>query len=94
MELWCSFGTDHHGAHRRLASVMERLYGVPFGSFERYCPVGTPERIAEVLATYVDAGCRTFNLIPVAASVEEAIVKTAEVRELLTGHSAVAATGT
>jgi alkanesulfonate monooxygenase SsuD/methylene tetrahydromethanopterin reductase-like flavin-dependent oxidoreductase (luciferase family) len=94
MELWCSFGPDHHVAHRRLASVMERFYGVPFGSFERYCPVGTPEHVAEVLAAYVDAGCRTFNLIPVAPSVEEAIVKTAEVRELLTGQVPIAATAT
>ena len=94
MEFWCSFGPDPDGAHRRLAATMERFYGLPFGSFERYCPIGTPEAVADALAPYVNAGCQTFNLIPVARSVEEAIHSAGQVRELLIGHSAMAATGT
>ncbi len=93
MEFWCGFGSDHERARRRLAVSMERFYGLPFGSFERYCPVGTPEAVAETLAPYMDAGCETFNLIPVASSVEEAISSAARVRELLSGRAAIVATG-
>ena len=93
MEFWCSFGADHQQAHHRLAVIMERFYGLAFGAFERYCPIGTPEHVAEALAPYVDAGCHTFNLIPVAASVEEAITSAGQVRDLLAAHTSIAATG-
>lgn len=93
MEFWCSFGADHDRARHRLAITMERFYGLPFGSFERYCPIGTPEAVADALGPYVDAGCETFNLIPVAASVEEAIHSAGRVRALLAGHAAITATG-
>jgi alkanesulfonate monooxygenase SsuD/methylene tetrahydromethanopterin reductase-like flavin-dependent oxidoreductase (luciferase family) len=94
MELWCSFGADHQRARHRLAVVMEQFYGLPFGAFERYCPIGTPEDVADSLDAYLDAGCRTFNLIPVAASVEEAIASAGQVRDLLVERSPIAATGT
>ena len=58
---------------RELSAVMEAFYRVPFGKFERYCPCGTPEEIAASLRPYVDAGCRSFNLIPVADSEQAAI---------------------
>lgn len=93
MEFWCGFGADHEGARRRLAVAMERFYGLPFGSFERYCPIGTPEAVAEALFPYVEAGCETFNLIPVAPSVEEGVSSAAQVRALLTGRATIAATG-
>ena len=60
-------------ARRELSAVMEAFYRVPFGKFERYCPCGTPEEIAASLRPYVDAGCRSFNLIPVADSEQAAI---------------------
>jgi alkanesulfonate monooxygenase SsuD/methylene tetrahydromethanopterin reductase-like flavin-dependent oxidoreductase (luciferase family) len=95
MEIWCSFGADQERAHRRLAVIMERFYGLPFAPFERYCPIGTPERVAEAIAPYLEAGCRTFNLIPVAASVEEAITNAGRVRSLLAaGHTPITSTGT
>jgi alkanesulfonate monooxygenase SsuD/methylene tetrahydromethanopterin reductase-like flavin-dependent oxidoreductase (luciferase family) len=82
-EVWCGFGPTVEDARARLARAMERFYGLPFEAFERYCPVGTPEHVAETLAPYVDAGCQHFNLIPVAASIDEAVHAPAEVKRLI-----------
>jgi hypothetical protein len=62
---------------------MEAFYQLPFERFERYCPYGTAEDIAEFLAPYVRAGCTEFNLIPQAPDRELAIDGTAAVRKLL-----------
>jgi len=59
------------------------MYGIAFERFERYSPCGTPETIAEFLAPYVGAGCRTFNLIACAADLDTAVVGAAEIRRLL-----------
>jgi hypothetical protein len=56
---------------------------VPFERFEKYSPYGTPEAVAEALAPYRDAGCRLFNLMPVAASTETGIAAVAEIKRLL-----------
>ena len=47
-----------------LAAGMEDFYRIPFESFERYSPYGTPAEVAEFLQPYVEAGCSAFNLIP------------------------------
>ena len=73
MHVWCGLGTSPDAARDRLAATMEGFYQVPFGKFERYCPCGTPEQIAASLQPYVDAGCRSFNLIPVTDSEQAAI---------------------
>ena len=80
---------------------MEEFYQVPFGKFERYCPCGTPEEIAASLQPYVEAGCRSFNLIPVADSEQAAIEAADAVRDLLargadmmTGRVAIVTGGT
>ncbi len=81
MQVWCAFG-EPDVAHDRLARSMEKLYRVPFEKFEPYSPSGSPADVAEFLWPYVDAGCRSFNLLtvgPDAASVDGA----AEVRSLL-----------
>jgi alkanesulfonate monooxygenase SsuD/methylene tetrahydromethanopterin reductase-like flavin-dependent oxidoreductase (luciferase family) len=83
MELWCGFGPIVERARERLAAMMERFYGLPFEAFERYCPTGTPENVAEALAPYVDAGCQNFNLIPIAASVDGAIQGAVEVKRII-----------
>ena len=70
-------------ARDRLSAVMEGFYKVPFGKFEKYSPCGTAGQIAESLRPYVEAGCRSFNLIPVADSEQAAIEGAAEVRALL-----------
>jgi alkanesulfonate monooxygenase SsuD/methylene tetrahydromethanopterin reductase-like flavin-dependent oxidoreductase (luciferase family) len=88
MHIWCAFGASATAARSRLAAVMEDFYQTPFGKFERYCPCGTPDEIAAALRPYVDAGCRSFNLIPLADSEELAIEGADTVRRILrTGQS-------
>jgi alkanesulfonate monooxygenase SsuD/methylene tetrahydromethanopterin reductase-like flavin-dependent oxidoreductase (luciferase family) len=62
---------------------MEGLYHRPFREFERYAPHGTPDDVAAQLSAYVAVGCRTFNLIPVAADDQTAIDGCARVRHAL-----------
>lgn len=83
MHMWCAFGTSAGAARSRLAAVMEDFYQTPFGKFERYCLCGTPDEIAASLRPYADAGCRSFNLIPVGDSEELAIEGTSAVRRIL-----------
>jgi alkanesulfonate monooxygenase SsuD/methylene tetrahydromethanopterin reductase-like flavin-dependent oxidoreductase (luciferase family) len=83
MHVWCGFGASAAVARSRLAVVMEGFYQTPFGKFERYCPCGTPEEVAAGLRPYVDAGCRSFNLIPLADSAEAAIEGAEAVRAVL-----------
>ena len=85
MHVWCGIGASAAAARARLAAVMEAFYRVPFGKFERYCPCGTPEEIAASLQPYVEAGCRSFNLIPVADSEQAAIEGADAVRTALRG---------
>jgi alkanesulfonate monooxygenase SsuD/methylene tetrahydromethanopterin reductase-like flavin-dependent oxidoreductase (luciferase family) len=83
MHVWCGLGASASPARARLAAVMEEFYRVPFGKFERYCPCGTPEQVADGLRLYADAGCRSFNLIPVADGEQAAIEGAEAVRALL-----------
>ncbi len=83
MTFWCAFGPDRLAARARVASVMEGFSRLPFASFERYVPVGTPAGVAEQVAPYADAGCGTLNFIPFAGSDEEGIDAVAEVRQIL-----------
>jgi alkanesulfonate monooxygenase SsuD/methylene tetrahydromethanopterin reductase-like flavin-dependent oxidoreductase (luciferase family) len=83
MHVWCGFGTSPGAARPALAAAMEALYRIPFARFERYCPCGTPEQVAAGLRPYLDAGCRSFNLIPVADSGQAAIEGADAVRKEL-----------
>jgi hypothetical protein len=83
MHVWCGLGTSPGAARDRLSAVMEGFYRLPFGKFEKYSPCGTAGQIAESLRPYVEAGCRSFNLILVADSEQAAIECAAEVRALL-----------
>jgi alkanesulfonate monooxygenase SsuD/methylene tetrahydromethanopterin reductase-like flavin-dependent oxidoreductase (luciferase family) len=83
LNLWCGLDASAAAARRHLAEAMSDFYRLPFESFERYCPHGTPEQVVEFLAPYVEAGCSTFNLLPCAASPEAALEGAAEVRRLL-----------
>ena len=62
---------------------MQGFYQLPFERFERYCPYGSPEDIAEFLAPYVEAGCTEFNLIPQSPDHDLAVTGPAAVRKLL-----------
>jgi alkanesulfonate monooxygenase SsuD/methylene tetrahydromethanopterin reductase-like flavin-dependent oxidoreductase (luciferase family) len=83
LQVWCGFGPTRERAVAPLSRSMEALYAAPFGAFERYCPAGTPEDVAAFLRPYVEAGCRSFNLIPRADDAETALAGVAEVRRLL-----------
>ena len=83
MHVWCGFGSSPGAARDRLSVATEGFYHLPFGKFEKYSPCGTPAHIAESLRPYAEAGCRSFNLIPVADSEQAAIEGAAEVRALL-----------
>jgi alkanesulfonate monooxygenase SsuD/methylene tetrahydromethanopterin reductase-like flavin-dependent oxidoreductase (luciferase family) len=83
LQVWLGVDADRDRARARLARGMEDMYRTPFERFERYSPYGTPAAIADFLAPYVEAGCRFFNLMPLAESAEAGIDAVAEIRERL-----------
>lgn len=83
MQVWCGIGATREAAREQVASAMERMYRLPFASFERYVPYGTAAEIAETLRGYMVVGCRSFNLVPCAADPAEAIAGAGEIRRLL-----------
>lgn len=83
LAVWCGFGRSTTDAASMLGPAMETLYQRPFGDFARYAPHGTPDEVADALVPYAAAGCRTFNLIPVAADDDAAVAGCARVRARL-----------
>ena len=83
MQVWCGLADTKEAARACLAPAMEAFYQLPFERFERYCPYGTPDDVAEFLAPYAVAGCREFNLIPQAPDHDYAIAGTAAVKRAL-----------
>ena len=83
MQVWCGLGSSKEAAHDRLAPAMEATYRIPFEKFERYSPYGRSEDLAEFLSPYVEAGCTTFNLIPIAEDFDAAVAGAAEIKRLL-----------
>jgi alkanesulfonate monooxygenase SsuD/methylene tetrahydromethanopterin reductase-like flavin-dependent oxidoreductase (luciferase family) len=83
MQVWCGVADSRAAARACLAPAMEAFYQLPFERFERYCPYGTAEDVAEFLAPYAAAGCTEFNLIPQSPDPEQAVAGTAAVRKLL-----------
>ena len=63
MQFWIGVDDDREAARRKVAERMSATYQLPFERFERYTPFGTPGDVAEALAPFVDAGCRTFHLL-------------------------------
>jgi alkanesulfonate monooxygenase SsuD/methylene tetrahydromethanopterin reductase-like flavin-dependent oxidoreductase (luciferase family) len=84
MQVWCGLAGSKEAARGCLAPVMQAYYQLPFERFERYCPYGTAEDVAEFLAPYVEAGCTEFNLIPQSPDYGQAIAGVAAVKKLLT----------
>ena len=84
MQVWCGLADSKEAARARLAPAMEAFYQLPFERFEKYCPYGTADDVAEFLAPYVAAGCTTFNLIPQSPHEDQAIAGVAAVKRLLT----------
>jgi alkanesulfonate monooxygenase SsuD/methylene tetrahydromethanopterin reductase-like flavin-dependent oxidoreductase (luciferase family) len=83
IQVWCGFDRSRAAALPRLAQALEEFYALPFDSFARYAPAGTPAEVAAALAPYRDAGCTNLNLIPIAPDPEQAIDAVAEVRSRL-----------
>ena len=83
MQVWCGLADSRQAARACLAPAMEAFYHLPFDRFERYCPYGTAEDVAEFLAPYTAAGCTEFNLIPQTPDHDHAIAGPAEVKRLL-----------
>jgi alkanesulfonate monooxygenase SsuD/methylene tetrahydromethanopterin reductase-like flavin-dependent oxidoreductase (luciferase family) len=83
LQVWVGLADDRARARARLAKAMERMYQIPFERFERYSPYGSPVEVADALAPYVAAGCRHFNVMPIADSTEASIEGVAEIRERL-----------
>jgi alkanesulfonate monooxygenase SsuD/methylene tetrahydromethanopterin reductase-like flavin-dependent oxidoreductase (luciferase family) len=94
MQVWCGIGNDPATGRAALAPTMEGMYNIPYERFERYSPCGTPDTIAEFLAPYVSAGCRTFNLLACATHLDTAVAGVSEIRRLLNdGHEAEVSCG-
>jgi alkanesulfonate monooxygenase SsuD/methylene tetrahydromethanopterin reductase-like flavin-dependent oxidoreductase (luciferase family) len=87
MTFWCGFGADRAEAHARVAPAMENLYRLPFSTFERWIPHGTPAEVVDFVVPFVEAGATTLNFIPFAGSDEAGIDAVAEVRALLPHRS-------
>jgi alkanesulfonate monooxygenase SsuD/methylene tetrahydromethanopterin reductase-like flavin-dependent oxidoreductase (luciferase family) len=83
MTFWCGFGRDRAEAREHVSPVMENLYRLPFGKFERFVPCGTPAQVAEFVAPFITAGATTISLIPFAGSDEAGVDAVAEVRDVL-----------
>jgi alkanesulfonate monooxygenase SsuD/methylene tetrahydromethanopterin reductase-like flavin-dependent oxidoreductase (luciferase family) len=83
MQVWCGLADSKRAARACLAPAMEAFYQLPFERFERYCPYGTAEDVAEFLAPYVAAGCTEFNLIPCSPDHDQAIAGSAAVQRVL-----------
>ena len=83
MTVWCGFGQDRADGQAIVSRAMEGLYGVPFATFDRYVPRGTPADVADALRPYVEAGCRTFNLLAQSADRRDTAAAVGEVRRLL-----------
>jgi alkanesulfonate monooxygenase SsuD/methylene tetrahydromethanopterin reductase-like flavin-dependent oxidoreductase (luciferase family) len=81
--VWCGFGRDRAEARGRVAPAMEVLYRVPFETFERYTPHGTPAEVAAFVAPYLEAGCATLSFVPHAGSPEAGVEAVAAVRHEL-----------
>jgi hypothetical protein len=83
MQVWCGLADSRETARACLAPAMEAFYQLPFERFERYCPFGTADDVAEFLTPYADAGCSEFNLIPQSPDHEQAVAGVAAVKARL-----------
>jgi hypothetical protein len=68
-------------ARTHVAQAMEAFYGLPYSTFERWSPAGTPAQLADFLMPYHEAGCSVFNLIINGPSAEAEIDAAAEIRQ-------------
>jgi alkanesulfonate monooxygenase SsuD/methylene tetrahydromethanopterin reductase-like flavin-dependent oxidoreductase (luciferase family) len=82
MQVWMGVDDDADAARAKVAGSMEAFYRLPFASFEKYTPAGTPEQVAEFIAPYVEAGCEWLNFV-VADAAEAVLERSIAVRDAL-----------
>ena len=82
MQFWMGVDDDRDEARAKVAASMQAFYKLPFESFERYTPYGTPAQIAEFIAPYIEAGCAWVNLV-IADAPEAVIERAVAVRDAL-----------
>jgi alkanesulfonate monooxygenase SsuD/methylene tetrahydromethanopterin reductase-like flavin-dependent oxidoreductase (luciferase family) len=83
LNVWCGVASEAEEARSFLAPAMEAFYQLPFDTFARWSPAGTPRQIAEFLVPYVEAGCSVFNLILNGRDLHSEVEAAAEVRQLI-----------
>jgi alkanesulfonate monooxygenase SsuD/methylene tetrahydromethanopterin reductase-like flavin-dependent oxidoreductase (luciferase family) len=79
--VWCGVGKDDDAARGHVAAQMWDFYQLPFDPFEKWCPAGSPEQIADFLLPYVEAGATTFNLALCGPDVATEVLAVAQIRE-------------
>jgi probable F420-dependent oxidoreductase len=82
MQVWMGVDADRAAAREKVVASMEAFYRIPFASFEKYTPFGTPREVAEFIAPYVEAGCEHLNFV-VADAPEAILERSLAVREEL-----------
>ena len=83
LQLWHSVDGDRDEARRRLSKRMQGFYQIPFENFEKYCPYGSPEEIAEYLGPFLEAGMDHVNLLAVQSNQEGVVEAASAVKEAL-----------
>lgn len=83
LQVWVGVDDNRDAARGRLAKGMQSFYQTPFKAFEKYSPWGTASEIADFLLPYREAGCRLFNIMPIAENEQAGIDAVAEIRERL-----------
>jgi alkanesulfonate monooxygenase SsuD/methylene tetrahydromethanopterin reductase-like flavin-dependent oxidoreductase (luciferase family) len=73
---------DEGVARQQAADSTKGMYGMDFDRFEQYTVFGSPERVAEQLAAYSEAGVEEFVLTPLTGEPLAQIDRLGEVREL------------
>lgn len=83
MQIWLGVDRDESKAREKVSRRMEGFYKIPFERFERYVPYGPPEKVAEFIMQYVEAGCEHVNLVAADRSQEAVLEAALQVREAL-----------
>ena len=83
LQLWHSVDDDHDEGRRRLSKRMQGFYQIPYENFEKYCPYGKPDEIAEFLGPYIEAGMDHVNLLAVQSNQEAVVEAAVSVKEAL-----------
>jgi hypothetical protein len=74
---------DERHARRQAEEYIRGQYGMDLERVERWTPCGSVERLAEYLATHVEAGVGEFVLMPLSGDSLTQYERCAEVRGLL-----------